>query len=176
MPQRYFFALWPCKKLQKQYFTFSHQTLKSVHGKFVPKKNLHMTLAFLGELNNKQLEEIFTIGNTIIAERFELDLDRLGLWKQSQVVWLAPSYTPLPLKELVSQLQQKLKDRGFTIDQRSFKPHMTLLRKAKHKPPAVTFQPLAWQVDDFVLVKSTLCPEGAKYEVIKQWPLKSPDY
>ncbi len=169
--QRYFFALWPDKKLQQQYAKFAHQHLDNLAGRFIPTQNIHITLSFLGELNDKQLEMVRHIAGSIKTDCFTLTLDRLGFWKKPQVVWIAPNIVPKSLIELEATLQKKLQEKEFEIDQRSYIPHMTLMRKSRSKPRCIQFKPVDWQVKHFVLVRSTLDTKGAIYDVIEQWPL-----
>jgi len=73
-----------------------------------------------------------------------------------------------------------LKALGIDFDKRPYKPHITLLRKAdcrkatdsesgNKKNPAL--EPIRWPARDFVLVKSSLRPDGARYEELGRWPL-----
>ncbi len=169
--QHYFFALWPDDALQKQYAKFSQQYLNGFKGKFVPTQNIHITLAFLGELNKEQIKSAKLAADGIKTDSFVLQLDHIGFWKKPQVIWLAPSKTPKPLTELATALQSKLKERKFNVDERPFKPHLTLMRKAHKRPGALQFNPCEWRVERFVLVRSTLEETGAIYDIIHEWPL-----
>jgi len=169
--QHYFFALWPDKRLQQHYAKFAHQYLDDLDGKFIPTHNIHITLSFLGELNSNQLKAAKHIAGTIKTDCFTLTLDRLGFWKGPRVVWISSNIVPKSLIELETTLQQKLQENEFEIDQRAYKPHMTLMRKTRSKPGNIQFKPVEWQVENFVLVRSTLEETGSIYDVIEQWSL-----
>jgi len=170
--QRYFFALWPDKQTQQYYAKFAHQYLNDCEGKFVSTQNLHITLSFLGALNNKQLKTVKHIAETIKSDSFTLALDRLGYWKEPQVIWIAPSKVPSSLIEIDAALQLKFRENEINSDQRSYKPHMTLMRKALSTPINIQPKPVEWRVKHCVLVRSTLDLKGAIYDVIEEWPLK----
>jgi 2'-5' RNA ligase len=57
------------------------------------------------------------------------------------------------------------------MDTRPFNPHVTLVRKAECAPLPDSTPIIDWQVEDFVLVRSTLAPDGSRYETIGRWPL-----
>jgi 2'-5' RNA ligase len=82
--------------------------------------------------------------------------------------------------ELVRALESGLGKRGIPFDKRPYKPHITLLRngdchktfnpgEAPNENPAL--KPVRWLARDYVLVKSSLRPDGARYEELGRWPL-----
>ena len=75
------------------------------------------------------------------------------------------------LDQLTTALQQGLADAGFLIENREFKPHVTLLRHVGHalEPQAIT--PISWQVDSFVLVESVKTDLGVHYQILQRWLL-----
>jgi 2'-5' RNA ligase len=78
----------------------------------------------------------------------------------------------LALEELADALAEGLRARGFALEKRKFRPHLTLLRKAGGAPETQREWPgVAWQVGDMVLVASERLPEGAHYRVLARWPL-----
>ena len=169
--QRYFFALWPDKKRQALFSTIAHQGLSNSKGKFIATQNLHITLAFLGELNSEQLQLAIAAADEVCGESFTVTLDRFGFWKRPKVIWLAPTSTPASLMQLATDLQARLAKNQITVDQRSFKPHMTVMRKAYSKPKVATVKSSEWYVDNFCLIRSTLNRASASYEILKQWQL-----
>ena len=77
--------------------------------------------------------------------------------------------TPEALMELVNSLNTDLQRCGYRHEKRPFRVHLTLMRKAfpvKTLPPIT---PIIWTVEDFCLVRSTIQPNGANYEVIARW-------
>lgn len=169
--QRYFFALWPDKKLQAQFSAIAHQGLSNNKGRFIAAQDLHITLAFLGELSDEQLQLAIAAADKVCGEPFTVTIDRFGYWKRPKVIWLAPTSTPDPLMQLATDLQVQLTTSQIIVDQRSFKPHMTVMRKAYAKPKVTAVKPIEWRIDNFCLVRSTLNKASASYEILKQWQL-----
>jgi len=169
--QRLFFALWPAEKLQRQWAEMARARLGDLDGRLVPHRNLHLTLAFLGDVDEARRRCVEAAADGIEAATFSITLAQLGYWRRSRVIWLGPRQTPPALQSLVGQLQESLKSCGFQGAGRDYRPHMTLMRKARRRPPRVVFEPLAWRVDRFVLARSRLSSAGAEYEILKVWSL-----
>ena len=76
---------------------------------------------------------------------------------------------------LQKSLGDKLKAKGFEIDARQFKTHITVARNKDTRENINLKLPnigeLSWEVNSFELMKSNLLPDGAEYEVIKSFTL-----
>ena len=140
----------------------------------VPPANLHITLAFLGEVApaTRACAEAAAAG--IAGEAFELHVDQLGYWRRRGLLWAGPSAAPEPLARLASDLGAALEPCGIPREQRPFQPHITLARKAPRLPSHSPVAPVVWPVRYFVLVASTLQAGGATYTVVNEWPLAPP--
>jgi len=141
-------------------------------GRAVPERNIHLTLAFLGSVPVERINELRDIAQSIQVPRFQLDLTRRGCWKRSAVAWIAPDQTPASLASLALELQRRLREAGFRIDDKPFRPHVTLLRKAKCKPDeAQPAEPIVWKVGQFSLMRSETPQTGPVYTTIASWSL-----
>lgn len=169
---RLFFALWPDSTLQLWCADWVKQTLAQHHGRPVPAVNLHITLAFVGDVERERHAGIEAVAGGVEGSAFTLSLDRLGYWRRPQVIWLGASDTPPALEAMVKRLRKGLKGCDIEIDSRPFNAHMTVMRKVKQRPVGIVLPTVAWPVNDFVLVSSQLRPEGACYRVLKRWPLR----
>ncbi len=79
---------------------------------------------------------------------------------------------PASLEVLVLQLRQRLLQAEFAVDDKSFAPHVTLLRKANCSAKAVQpGTPFVWSVDRFVLVRSDTPQTGPVYSKIEEWSM-----
>ena len=141
-------------------------------GRVIVADNIHFTLVFLGSVPVERIDKLRTIGASLRVERFRLDLARAGCWKRSQVGWIAPEHVPAPLEVLVMQLRQRLLQAEFSVDDKPFAPHVTLLRKAKCSAKTVQPDtPFVWSVDRFVLVRSETLQTGPVYSKIEEWSM-----
>jgi 2'-5' RNA ligase len=86
--------------------------------------------------------------------------------------WAGPRETPPTLSELVKQLDASLMEQGFLLEKRPFAAHVTLLRKASKSELFPELPSVAWPVGEFALVRSSLSPQGSRYEVVERFALQ----
>ncbi len=169
-PQRLFFALWPEVRLQKRIAHWAERC-ESCGGRRVPEANIHITLAFLGGVNRERRDCLETAADEVVVAPFELILDRIGYWSRSRCLWLATTQIPPGLLELARALRAAMPVCGLEAERRPFRLHLTLRRRAHRAPRFRTIEPIFWHASDFALVTSETRPEGARYEVLRRWPL-----
>ena len=172
-PQRLFFALWPDDALRQQLSDRSKHLVQTAHGRPVPAENLHITLAFLGNVDARQRDCVERMAETIACPSFDLALNCFGRWSRSQVLRLAPSETPEPLTRLVDMLAAGARECGLSLDARPYRPHLTLARKVSAASENSPVEPMTWPVGHFVLLRSVPVPQGVVYEVLREWPLRA---
>ena len=167
---RLFFALWPDDETRKQLYDVAKQ-FKKENIRLVKKSNLHITLEFLGEVSEKDQQELIERVNKVKGEPFAIELTRTGFWKKPQILWIGTTQIPKPLLTLVKLIRKCVKQQGLKTDQREYKPHVTIARKVKQIiVPKETFQ-IPWHVKSFALVISLSTDNGVEYRVLQQWPL-----
>jgi 2'-5' RNA ligase len=101
---------------------------KSQSGNFSRDENLHLTLAFIGEVSPKKLDKIKAIMDTVTFEPFEVAIDRLGTFARG-TLWWAGLREDKPLMWLQREVEHKLALCGFEMDGRDYHPHITLGRE-----------------------------------------------
>jgi RNA 2',3'-cyclic 3'-phosphodiesterase len=138
-------------------------------GKLVLSDNIHLTLVFVGEVDQADIMRVIDAASTVNPEAFLLQLDQVGAFRDSKVVWLGPMLTPPPLSLLVNNLHNALSKAGFGFDNKPFVPHLTLLRKAGWLDRAMQYKSIAWPVKGYALVQSHSEPGGVRYEVLRRF-------
>ena len=103
-------------------------------GTFPPPENLHLTLAFLGE--TEALSEATAALAAIRARPFSLSVG--GPPGHFDDVWWAGVTADRALKDLALSLQADLRRRGFSLEERPFRPHITLVRRWRGEAPQVS--------------------------------------
>ena len=172
--RRVFFALWPTAPAAARLHQLARR-LQATHGGRVMRRNtLHMTLAFVGDIEAGRIAWLMAIGERVVPQRFEMVIDGVGGWPRQKLVWAAPSHTEPPLAQCVADLHEQLAAAGFLVDTRTFKPHLTLLRNVGDVPETFAVPPITWSVTDLVLVESRRAADGANYSVLARWPFRSP--
>ena len=168
---RLFFALWPDDKTRQKIYDVI-EVLPSKAGRRVTPENIHITLTFLGSVSDEVTECLLDQAKYIRANSFVLSLDSLGWWKKPQIIWLTPSFVPDELTNLVIQVNKVVNGCGIKLENRPYKPHMTLIRKARQEISKNVFKTINWNVDSFVLAQSVTHPEGVSYTARNTWRLK----
>ncbi len=171
--QRVFFALWPNDGVRAALSKAALRVQQSLHGRRIRDENIHLTLAFLGDLDNGQLARLKAMPESVVTGAFSIVLDRLGCWPHNAIGWVGPSNVPQRLLELSRNLEAWLRGEGFDLQRRPFKPHVTLLRDAECVRMESSLAPVKWEVVDMVLVRSRLLAGGSRYEVVARWRLPS---
>ena len=168
--KRLFFALWPNDEVRAK--LLDKARLLPIHtGRHVPPENFHITLVFLGNVEEQTIPELADGAEALSIPGFSLQINHGGWWKRAKVAWLAPAYTPEPLLELVRQLHHRARLAGLPLDKRDYSPHLTIARKLTRPLKPCTFEPIHWDVREFCLVESVTHEKGARYRVMQSWAL-----
>jgi RNA 2',3'-cyclic 3'-phosphodiesterase len=162
---RLFFALWPNAEARRQIASISEQ-INPGYGRRVPVDNLHITLVFLGNIDEKKRGCVLESVDKIGCSHIDLELDHLGWWKKAQVIWLAPSSIPVELESLAGTLASQADQCGIRVDDRPYRAHMTLARKVRKNPHLPAIRPVRWSVGKFALIESVNTHDGVKYEPV----------
>ena len=168
---RLFFALWPDDATRDALDRAGKWLHQHWGGRRMRADTLHITLAFLGSTPAEQLDALTACADTVRTDAFELVLDQAGYWRHNRIGWLGTTQTPPQYIELVNTLNAALQAADFPVDSRPHVPHVTLLRNTAGGEVPMC-EPVRWPVSDFVLVRSVTESDGARYEVIRRWPLK----
>ena len=165
--ERLFFGLWPDGALRKR-LVAERERLVGKPGRLSHPLDLHLTLVFIGSVDDELLPCIESAAEDVVQAPFTLSLAHIRDWPR-QRLWLAETDGVADaLMSLVSQLQQNLLACGVPPENRRYRPHVTLARKA----PPITALPLAldWPVSEFVLAGSAQ-GRTPSYRIHRAWPL-----
>lgn len=156
--------------------------------RWVNTDNMHLTLLFLGQVEDAQVPVLTAALREAFAKHPPLDLRLSGGGtfpprRPARVAWVGVE-TPDDL----SGLQADVSDAavaavGFEPEERPFSPHVTLARCEPPWPrdavdklvttfPGTIGQP--WTAESGVLMESKLSPKGARYSVVEAFPLAGP--
>ena len=171
---RVFFALWPTAAEGGALAAWQAPLKHLCGGRAMRGESLHLTLVFIGGIEQTRLESLRLAAQEVSAQGFELSFDVAHYWGRNHIVYAAPGRVPPQLAQLVSALEHSLAEHGFKFDGHEHKPHITLLRNARWTGAALdAMQPVRWQVRDFALMQSV--PQGGwmGYDVLARFPLKA---
>ena len=129
---RVFLAVQPSDELKNALIKVMHETKKlGLGGNYVPAANLHMTLAFIGEVTD--IEGIKAAMQALPPEPYRIALDGHGYFGDLLYVGVKGNQK---IKKYVSDLRKELVSRGITCDRSKFEPHITIIRKVTGRRPA----------------------------------------
>lgn len=100
-----------------------------------------------------------------------MQIDSAKYWKHNKMVWVGPQRAPEALTRLVGELHPALKAAGFTLEDRPFAAHVTLIRKAGVPAALPPLPRVRWPADEMVLVRSAPTGSGSRYEIVERFPL-----
>lgn len=167
-----FFALWPTAPEREYLGDWQKPLIHLCGGRAMRSETLHNTLAFIGNVEQSRLEALQLAAQEVSGNALELRFDAAHYWGHNHIVYAAPSHVPQQLAQLVSTLEQSLARHRFKIEQREYKPHVTLLRNAHWTDaPLPDMHPVRWQIQDFALVQSVQQDGLASYQVLSRFPL-----
>ena len=148
--------------------------------KWVAFENLHITLKFLGEIDENMRSEMNSAitGACEKHHPFQTILKGLGCFpnaRNPRVLWVGVEQGHQDLCSLAADLEGSLAPLGFKPEKR-FHPHLTIGRiKKPCKVDHILAKALVtdtFGVDSVVLFKSTLKPDGPVYEPLDRYCLQ----
>jgi RNA 2',3'-cyclic 3'-phosphodiesterase len=169
---RVFFAIKPDETALKQLSHLAKQLTLTSGGQITKKANIHLTLAFLGEVAIDRLTTLRSVAKGVTATTFDFTFDEIRYWKHNQIIYAGTSTCTPKLLTLVNNLRNTLSTNSFVFDSRAYKPHITLARKVKSGrmlPDLVT--PISWRVAEWFLMQSKQTDRGINYIPLDRWTL-----
>lgn len=171
--RRLFFALEMPDEVQQQIIHWRAQNFPPEAGRPVEAANLHLTLAFLGDVSAEKQKALSQLAGRISQPTFSLTLDDAGLWIRSRVVWLGARHASLGLIQLANMLRAQAARNGCYQSPQPFHPHVTLYRNVT-QTVAIPQPNFRWQfkVEEFVLYESIFKQGRTRYLPLERWPLR----
>ena len=156
--------------------------------RWVDPTSIHLTLAFLGELDDEQVAKAIAAAQyaATSVNPFVYRLSGLGTFgqaRQPRVLWMGISETSGSLEVVHQALDLALGQQGFVTEKRPFSPHLTLARIKSYLNPTqlqalqqllshYQFTSPAYHVARLSVMKSELLRSGAQYTCLQACPLQ----
>lgn len=150
--------------------------------KTVEPDGFHLTLVFLGEVQDWVLEDAHERFLGVRVAPFELRLQGLGLFggAKPRAAWAGVAASE-PLARLQAKLDHAARAAGIECEARKYVPHVTLGRFTNFPPDEAmrleravalgSFATEPWVVDRFCLYESHLSPKGSRYDELWSYDL-----
>ncbi|HEY4113168.1 MAG TPA: RNA 2',3'-cyclic phosphodiesterase [Rhizomicrobium sp.] len=148
--------------------------------RWMGREQLHLTLRFIGEVDERHANAIDDALSAIVAPRFTLELKGIGEFggkhPRALRVGVAPNETLMRLQRKIESALQRI---GLPPEERKYTPHVTLAR-LRGTPPGRVMDFLAdhalyasgpFDVAEFILYSSQTTPNGSLYVAERNYPL-----
>ena len=166
---RLFFALWPPADTARSLAEWAAEVGQQSGGRTTAVENIHLTLAFLGET---EPDKAIAAGRDVKAPHHRLPIDAAQYVKRNEMVWVGPASMPSELGALAADLHHALRAAGFVLEERPFRAHITLIRKARSPKSIPPLPRVAWPVAEFLLMRSRTSSKGSTYEPLERFALR----
>jgi 2'-5' RNA ligase len=153
--------------------------------KWVRPDVMHLTLKFLGEVDDGALRDVCQAVENIANKhkKFDLDIETLGCFggKSARVVWAGTGAGSEQLARLAGDIDNQLSEAGFAKETRRFTGHLTLcriknVRDGYELAGAVEgFGPFSAgtvSIDAVTVYQSELTREGPNYTALASYKLQ----
>lgn len=177
----------------KDFLAGLEKQLKSTSAdvKWVEPANIHLTLKFLGEIDDIKYSQVKGIIEYAVKDKaiFNLRLHSLGAFPRislPRVIWVGIDKGEVQTKEIAQILEEKTREIGIPAEERDFSSHITIgrVRSGLNKEKLIQrlqelqanplkTENLEFPVTKITLLKSTLSPKGPIYEILKEASLKA---
>lgn len=145
----------------------------------------HLTLAFLGQVRPESAADVVKVGETAVAglSPARLHLEGAGGFpnaRRARVLWAGLAGDVEVLTSLAATLAAECRRAGLRFEERELHPHLTLARFQRPAPlPEPIVERIAeaaaaspsWQARELCCYRSTLTRSGARYQVVRTFPL-----
>ena len=158
------------------------KSLPEFKGKKTEFENIHLTLKFLGEVDEKNIHEVLKRLGKIRLQEFEAEIDSIGCFDNRKskkydkqiIVWLHMANCNALQKEIDLALREIFER------EKRFMSHITIARvkyKGDNKEfieelKKIKFKKITLKIRDFYLMKSELDGKGLKYGIVEKFGLK----
>jgi 2'-5' RNA ligase len=153
--------------------------------KWVEPENLHVTLLFLGEVDDREVPKVCRLvaEETIQHPAFDMTVETVGCFpnaRRPRILWVGVTEGAQQMQALHDGLEPPLEELGYRREERRYTPHVTLGRVKSDRPTnqlsiALT-KHAAWKggeipVREILIMSSELKSTGPLYHVLSRAPL-----
>jgi len=165
---RCFIAAWPDdatrRRLQHLIDTLTPRVPKA---RPMQPRNLHLTLAFIGTLDDAAAAQVASASGSLVQNAFEWSIDALGWFARARVVWAGGSSNS-QLDAAAARARAQLDELAIAYDSKPFVPHVTLFRDARRFDCSGPLTPpLAWRTATVSLYAAATDAGGPIYRKLE---------
>jgi 2'-5' RNA ligase len=177
---RCFVALWPDDAARERLAAVTQQQLRRFpRARAMRPENLHLTLAFIGELDAARAGQVAAALGALPFEPFVWTLDAVGAFDRARVLWAAGPDS-VALAALAQRVRTLLDGLHVPYDRKPFAAHVTLLRdltrEEAHRAAGTIAPPVIWRADRPQLLQSAQREGRLRYEPVAPSAIDGTDF
>jgi len=149
--------------------------------RWVEAHNLHLTLSFIGEVDEGAAEDLHKSLQNVKFDSFTLSLAEIDCFESRgkvRIMWAGVQHDRVSLCHLQNKVASAIEMSGLDFERRKYKPHVTLARfRAMRKEKILDYisannslKTDPFEVMHFSLFRSHLTHHGPEYEVLERYP------
>ncbi len=146
--------------------------------KLVEKSNIHLTIHFFGEVNDREIEHLYSVMNNeqLVIDRLRASLGKIGFFPSRgnpRVIFIDIEDGKESIYKFHGIFETLIGEAGFKIEKRPFQAHITIARnksaRIDHSELKVedSYKKISFIFDRFVLYQSILHRNGPEYIPLK---------
>lgn len=169
---RVFYAVTFHEETKKKLYEYQKMVANnSVKGRFTDPSNFHITLEFIGEVNQEKLSLLTNMLHQLQNRPKELIVSSIGSFKRQnkEIIWLGIEKNA-DLLNLQIELKELLIKNGFETDKRDYKPHLTIGRQVVRNNPVdeIDIKPIQTPIRSIALMESKRVNNQLVYEPLEE--------
>jgi 2'-5' RNA ligase len=180
---RTFVAVFPPPEVQEALFKAARDLPTSRDFRLVSQAKIHLTLKFLGDVAEDDLDSVKQALKPMRESRdpFDVSISGFGAFpseKKARILWAGVGEGSEYLRAVAEDVEILLEPAGFERVNRLYTPHLTLgrtrTRATKLDTPETSPPALRFAVSGVELVESTPGKNGVNYSMLANYPFNSP--
>ncbi|MBC8214684.1 MAG: RNA 2',3'-cyclic phosphodiesterase [Candidatus Marinimicrobia bacterium] len=152
--------------------------------RWVHQDNLHITISFLGNVQEENIPKLINLLTDVIQfKSYKMSIEQTGIFpneKRLRILWIGINKGKNEIINLQYKIDKSVVEYKQSQRLDNFKPHITVGRVKRNADLSkiqvknflnTLYEPIEFNVNSVVLFESKLHPEGAKYTILKEFPL-----
>jgi len=168
---RIFFAVELNSKVKTKLLSFQDRLL-AIDANPISAENFHITLCFLGNISEPKIESIMDGLIAPSTAPFKATIKHPLYFANSKIMGLKVEHGKEQLAQLKNHIEKQLNSIAhFDLENRIYKPHVSLFRKVEGLPQNLPDFEQEFIVNSFSLLASVPTKKSVRYEMIEEWRL-----
>lgn len=169
---RLFFAFDFSEDFQQQLDSWC--ATQPINGRRIPRYNYHLTLFFVGAVQNHRVADLIDAVTLPEVRPFTLSCNKTGYFPRQELLFCEIEQGQEQVQIVAKHLQRTLQSHFGKREKKRYLPHISIARDARPPVDFLVSPPLTTTISQFCLMESLTLKSGVYYETVMSWPLYTP--